>query len=65
MFRDRRVELASTAGIQVISRPALAGDDRRTVLQRLVAVGLVAGVLVGSALAMLLGARRRRRGRAA
>lgn len=62
MFRDRQVELASTAGIQVISRPALAGDDRRSVLQRLIAVGLVAGVVVGSALAMLLGARRRRKG---
>jgi capsular polysaccharide biosynthesis protein len=61
MFRDRQVELASTAGIQVISRPALAGDDRRSVLQRLIAVGLVAGVVVGSALAMLLGSRRRRR----
>jgi capsular polysaccharide biosynthesis protein len=61
MFRDRQVELASTAGIEVISRPALAGDDRRSVLQRLIAVGLVAGVIVGSALAMLLGPRRRRR----
>lgn len=61
MFTDRQVELASTAGIQVISRPALAGDDRRSVLQRLIAVGLVAGVVVGSALAMLLGPKRRRR----
>ena len=55
LFRDRQVELASTAGIEVISRPAAAGDDRRTVLQRLLAVGLVAGVIVGAALAMLLG----------
>jgi hypothetical protein len=61
MFRDRQVELASTAGIETISRPALAGDDRRSVLQRLVAVGVLAGVVVGSALAILLGARRRRR----
>ena len=61
MFRDRQVELASTAGIETISRPALAGDDRRSVLQRLVAVGVLAGVVVGSALAIVLGARRRRR----
>jgi Chain length determinant protein len=60
MYRDRQVELASTAGIEVISRPAPAGDDRRSVMQRLIAVGLVGGVVVGSALAMLLGPRRRR-----
>ena len=61
MFRDRQVELSSTAGIETISRPAPAGDDRRSVLQRLIAVGVLAGVLVGSALAIMLGARRRRR----
>jgi uncharacterized protein involved in exopolysaccharide biosynthesis len=61
MYRDRQAELASTAGIEVISRPAPSGDDRRSVLQRLIAVGLVGGVVIGSALAMLLGPRRRRR----
>jgi uncharacterized protein involved in exopolysaccharide biosynthesis len=60
MYRERQSELSSTAGIEVISRAAITGDDRRSVLQRLIAIGLVGGVVVGSALAMLLGARRRR-----
>jgi len=65
MYRDRRAELSGTAGIQVISRPTSAADDTGTWLQRLVAGGLVAGLVVGAALALLLGARADRRARRA
>jgi hypothetical protein len=63
-YQDRSAELASTAGIQVISPATAAESDRSKTLQRVVAVGIVAGVLVGSALALLIeraAVRRRRR----
>lgn len=63
-YQERSSELASTAGIQVISPAASAQSDRKKIVQRTVAVGLVAGLLVGSALALLREravARRRRR----
>jgi hypothetical protein len=59
-YSERGNELAATAGIQVINRPLSASSDRNRTLQRLVAVGLVAGVLLGAALAVLLDRRRRR-----
>jgi hypothetical protein len=58
-YSERGNELAATAGIQVINRPLSASSDRNRTLQRLVAVGLVAGVLLGAALAVLFDRRRR------
>ena len=52
-YQERSSELASTAGIQVISPAATAQSDRKRTVQRLGAVGLGAGLLVGSALALL------------
>lgn len=65
-YQDRSTELASTAGIQVISPAASAQSDRKRTVQRVGAVGLGAGLLVGCALALLAeraaaGRRRRRR----
>jgi hypothetical protein len=61
-YAERGNELAATAGIAVLNRPLSATSDRSRTLQRLVAVGLVAGVLLGAALALLYD---RRRGRIA
>jgi uncharacterized protein involved in exopolysaccharide biosynthesis len=65
-YAERSAEVATTAGITVISPATAAESDRKKTVQRLVAVGLVAGLVVGSALALLLErarrARRRRRG---
>jgi hypothetical protein len=58
-YAERGNELAATAGIEVINRPLSASSDRNRTLQRLVAVGLVAGVLLGAALAVLFDRRRR------
>jgi uncharacterized protein involved in exopolysaccharide biosynthesis len=65
-YQERSSELASTAGVQVISPAATAQSDRKRTVQRVGAVGLGAGLLVGSALALLAeraGAGRRRRRR--
>jgi uncharacterized protein involved in exopolysaccharide biosynthesis len=63
-YAERSAEVATTAGITVISPATTAESDRNKTIQRLVAVGLVAGLVVGSALALLLeGARRARRRR--
>jgi uncharacterized protein involved in exopolysaccharide biosynthesis len=57
-YQERGNELAATAGIEVISRPVTAASDRQRTLQRLLAVGLVAGVLLGSGLALVIDRRR-------
>jgi uncharacterized protein involved in exopolysaccharide biosynthesis len=57
-YQERGGELAATAGIQVISRPVTATSDRGRTLQRLLAIGLVAGLLLGAALALLVDRRR-------
>jgi uncharacterized protein involved in exopolysaccharide biosynthesis len=63
-YTERSAEVATTAGVTVISPATTAESDRSKTVQRLVAVGLVAGLVVGSALALLLeGARRARRRR--
>jgi hypothetical protein len=57
-YQERGSELAATAGIQVISRPVTAASDRGRTLQRLLAMGLVAGLLLGAGLALLVDRRR-------
>jgi capsular polysaccharide biosynthesis protein len=60
-YESRADEVASTAGVQVLSTPLAATSDRNSKMQRLVAVGLVGGLVAGSLLALLLDAARRRR----
>jgi uncharacterized protein involved in exopolysaccharide biosynthesis len=63
-YQDRSAEVSSTAGIEVITPATTAASDRHRTLQRLGVVGLIAGALVGSALAIgaeRLRARRRLR----
>ncbi len=60
-YQNRADELASTAGVQVISTPLAAASDRNSTLQRLVTVGLVGGLIAGSLLALLVDALARRR----
>jgi uncharacterized protein involved in exopolysaccharide biosynthesis len=52
-YQDRSSELASTAGIEVITPPTTASSDRHRTMQRFGVLGLIAGVLVGSALALV------------
>jgi uncharacterized protein involved in exopolysaccharide biosynthesis len=63
-YEQRSAEVASTAGIEVISEPVQASSDAHRTLQRFLVVGLLAGLLVGSALAVLFD-RVRRSGRRA
>jgi uncharacterized protein involved in exopolysaccharide biosynthesis len=63
-YEQRSAEVASTAGIQVISEPVQASSDKHRTVQRFLVVGLLAGLLVGSALAVLFDAARRSRRRA-
>lgn len=58
-YAERGNELAATAGIEVITRPTSATDDRSRTLQRLASIGLVAGVLLGFAVALVYDRRRR------
>lgn len=60
-YQNRAEEVASTAGVQVIATPLTATSDRKSKLERLVAVGLVGGLVAGSLLALLLEGTRRRR----
>jgi capsular polysaccharide biosynthesis protein len=60
-YQSRAEEVASTAGVQVIATPLTATSNRKSKLERLVAVGLVGGLVAGSLLALLLEATRRRR----
>jgi capsular polysaccharide biosynthesis protein len=66
-YQNRSEEVGASAGLQVISTPLAANSDRKSKLQRLVAVGLVGGLVAGSLLALLFDAagRRRRRRRLA
>jgi uncharacterized protein involved in exopolysaccharide biosynthesis len=62
-YQSRSSETASTAGVELLKRAFTAESDRQKVLQQLVAIGLVAGLLVGASLALLLGRRATRRNR--
>lgn len=57
-WQERGNELAATAGIEVINRPATAASDARRTLQRLLALGLAGGLLLGAALALVIDRRR-------
>jgi capsular polysaccharide biosynthesis protein len=58
--QSRQVTTAAT-GIQILQQPAGASSDRSSTVQKAAFVGLVAGALVGLALAVLAAARRARR----
>lgn len=62
-YQSRSAETATTAGVELLKRAFTAESDRDKVLQQLVAIGLVAGLLVGASLALLLGRRATRRSR--
>lgn len=53
----------STAGIQVLSPAATATSDKDSMQQKLIAIGALAGLVVGLAVASLFGRRRPRRRR--
>jgi uncharacterized protein involved in exopolysaccharide biosynthesis len=57
-YQERGNELAATAGIQIINQPVAATGDRRRTVERLAVIGLIAGVLLGAALALLVDRRR-------
>jgi uncharacterized protein involved in exopolysaccharide biosynthesis len=61
IYINRSAEVDSTAGIQVIDTPVSATNDRNQMLQRLVVVGLLAGLAVGAALAVMFVRARRSR----
>jgi len=63
MYVDRASTDTSTAGIQVLSPATSAASDRDSMKQKLVAVGAIAGLLVGLALSALVARRRPRRRR--
>jgi uncharacterized protein involved in exopolysaccharide biosynthesis len=58
LYRDRRSDVSASAGVEVVSPAASAVDDRRSALQRFIVVGLLGGLVIGSALALLAGRRR-------
>ena len=62
-YSSRSNELAGTAGVELVRSPVTAESDRATVRQKLLAVGIGAGLLIGAALAIVMersAARRRR-----
>lgn len=60
-YETRDSELSSTAGVQVLSRPFSAKSDRKSLLQRGIAAGLVGGLAIGALLAVFTDALSRRR----
>jgi hypothetical protein len=61
MYVDQSSTDSSTAGIQVLSPAASATSDRDSMKQKLVAVGALAGLIVGMALSAMVARRRPRR----
>src|SRR4051794_22612535 len=59
-YNDRYGIITSTAGIQVVTSPVLAGTDRQRTVERLVVLGLIGGLLLGAAAALLFDRRRTR-----
>ncbi|MBE2317965.1 hypothetical protein DVA67_018435 [Solirubrobacter sp. CPCC 204708] len=58
-YNERMAESASSAGIQVVTRPVSAESDRRRTLERSLVIGLLAGLMLGGAAALLVDRRRR------
>ena len=62
-YQSRSTVTGETAGVELLKRAFTAESDRQKVLQQLVAIAIVAGLVVGAALALLLGRRATRRSR--